>query len=119
MSLELMNETRIFCLQLMRTEELALWEKLATLDLFCESLTNTLNNNGPAAILPMLESFISIVENNQIPSALAELQPDYLPQARLFSTFWQTKSEDHFFPAQQKSTISSLQPWQQIRRAGR
>lgn len=92
MPLELMNEVRIFCLQLMRTEGLALWQKLAVLGVFCENLTMTLADGGHLAVPSMLESFIVMVESGQAFEALALMQPNHAVQAQVFAIFLQKKN---------------------------
>ena len=90
--LELMNEVRIFCLKLVRTEGMELWQKLAVLGVFCESLTATLAQGGNAAILPLLDSFVMMVEQGLVVDALAQMQPNHAAQARVFSVLWQRKT---------------------------
>jgi lysine-N-methylase len=92
MSLELMNEVRIFCLKLMRTDGLALWQKLAVLGVFCESLTATLAKGGAAAVPALQDSFVMLVEQGLVLDALADLQPNHAAQARVFSTIWQRRA---------------------------
>lgn len=89
--LELMGEVRIFCLQLMRTEGLELWQKLAVLGVFCESLTETLANGGHAAVPALLESFVVMVEQGMVLDALDGMQPNHAVQARVFASLWQGK----------------------------
>lgn len=91
--LELMNEVRIFCLKLMRTEGLELWQKLAVLGVFCESLTNTLAKAGHSAVPSLLDSFVVMVEQGLVLDALAEMQPNHSMQALVFSAFWQRKKD--------------------------
>jgi lysine-N-methylase len=101
-SLELMNEVRIFCLQLLRTEGLELWQKLAILGAFCESLTDTLAMGGHAAVPALLESFVMMVEQGQVLDVLAELQPDHSMQARVFSLFWDGRVPVTYSPVQKE-----------------
>jgi lysine-N-methylase len=89
--LELMNQVRIFCLKLVRTEGLELWHKLAVLGVFCESLTGTLAKGGHASIPSLLDSFAAMVEQGLVLDALAELQPNHSVQALVFAVFWQQK----------------------------
>lgn len=102
MPLALMNEVRIFCLQLIRTDGLELWQKLAVLGVFCEGLTTTLANGGHAAVPSLLDSFVMLVEKGLVFDALAELQPNHPVQARVFSTFWQQKKLHTDSPVQNK-----------------
>lgn len=92
MPLELMNEVRIFCLQLMRTDSLELWQKLAVLGVFCESLTATLAQGGHAAVAALLEGFVLMVEQGLVLDALRDMQADHAAQARVFAIFWQNKT---------------------------
>lgn len=98
--LELMNEVRIFCLKLMRTEGLELWQKLAVLGVFCESLTNTLAKAGHAALPSLLDGFTAMVEQGLVLDALAEMQSNHSVQALVFSAFWQRKKN---------ATVSAVQ----------
>lgn len=90
--LEMMNEVRIFCLKLVRTEGMELWQKLAVLGVFCESLTATLAQGGNAAIPALLDSFVMMVEQGLVVDALAQMQPNHAAQARVFSVLWQRKT---------------------------
>lgn len=91
MPLDLMNEVRVFCLQLMRTDGLELWQRLAVLGVFCESLTNTLAQGGHAAVPALLESFVAMVESGEVVSALSGMQSNHPVQAQVFAIFWQEK----------------------------
>ena len=86
---ELMNEIRIFCFQLMRTEGLALWQKLAALGVFCESLTHAIEAHNQRSIPAMIEDFIVLLESGSVVQALDELAPNHVSQALVFSTLWQ------------------------------
>lgn len=100
LTLELMNEVRIFCVNLMRSEGLELWQKLAVLGVFCESLTDTLAKAGHAAVPALLDSFVVMVENGQVLDALSAMQPNHEVQARVFSVFWQRKTSNTGSPLQ-------------------
>jgi len=89
--LNLMNEIRIFCLQLMRTEGLEFWQRLAVLGLFCESLSKVLAQGDRASIPELLESFTRMVEQGFVLEALAELLPNHRDQAWVFAFFWWSK----------------------------
>ena len=98
--LETMNEVRIFCLQLVRTQGLELWQKLAVLGVFCESLTSTLAKGEHTAVLSLLDSFTMMVENGLVLDALAEMKPNHPVQARVFSVLWQRKTSHSSSPVQ-------------------
>ncbi|PRD68463.1 hypothetical protein C6P61_11285 [Malikia spinosa] len=91
LSLSAMNEIRVFCLQLLRTDGLELWQKLAVLGVFCERLTATLQQGGHAGIPALLQDFVVMVEEGLVLDALRELQPNHEIQARVFALFWQGK----------------------------
>lgn len=100
MPVELMNDVRIYCMQLLQTQGLALWEKLAVLGGFCEALTTTLGKSGNAAVPALLESYVAIVEKGLVGEALAGLQPDHAAQARIFSILLQSKATATWSDAQ-------------------
>jgi lysine-N-methylase len=91
LSLELMNELRIFCLQLMRTEGLALWQRLAVLGVFCESLDKALSEHDPSEVRSLIHNFTVMVEQGLVMEALATMQPNHPVQARVFEGFWRAK----------------------------
>ncbi len=91
LSLPAMDEIRVFCLQLLRTDGLELWQRLAVLGVFCERLTATLQQAGHAGIPVLLQDFVTMVETGMVLDALNELQPDHDNQARVFALFWQGK----------------------------
>lgn len=85
---ELMNEIRILCLKLVRTEGLELWQKLAVLGLFCESLTEMLQAGQHALVPALIENTVTMIEQGHMLAALADLQPNHGAQALVFSAFW-------------------------------
>lgn len=105
--LEVMNEVRIFCLQLVRTRGLELWQKLAVLGVFCESLTSTLAKGEHTAVLSLLDSFTMMVEKGLVLDALAEMKPNHPVQARVFSVLWQRKTS-HSSSAVQNKVFAAI-----------
>lgn len=101
LSLPAMNEVRVFCLQLLRTEGLELWQKLAVLGVFCERLTATLKQAGHAGIPALLQDFVAMVEEGLVLDALRELQPNHEIQAKVFALLWQGKAFGAQSPVQQ------------------
>ncbi len=101
LSLPVMNEIRVFCLQLMRTDGLELWQKLAVLGVFCERLTATLQQAGHAGIPALLQDFVTMIENGMVLDALRELQPNHSIQAQVFALLWQGKVRGGLSPVQQ------------------
>jgi lysine-N-methylase len=92
LSVDLMNDIRTFCISLMRTDSLALWQRLAVLGVFCENLQQTLNRSGHAEVPALLQGSAAMVEQGLVLQALEELQPNYPSQAVVFATLWQVKS---------------------------
>lgn len=90
--LELMNELRIFCLNLMRAEGILLWQRLALLGVFCESLTATFASGDPDAVPALMKNFTSLLEQGQALDALDAVQPDHAAQALVFSILWGGKT---------------------------
>jgi len=86
---QLMNEARIFCMNLMRTRELALWQRLAILGAFCEALERYLIGNAEQqAIQTIIDDFIGVIESGELVATLELIQPDHASQARVFATLW-------------------------------
>ena len=90
--IETMNEVRIFCFQLMRTEGLALWEKLAVLGVFCEGLTNAIESHNQRGIPALVQDFIVILETGSVVQALTDLTPNHVSQALVFAALWNSKN---------------------------
>jgi lysine-N-methylase len=107
LSLALMNDVRIFCLQLVRTEGLELWQKLAVLGVFCESFTSTLAKGGHAAVPELLKDFVTMVEQGLVLDALVELRPNHEVQARVFALLWREKKHGAASPMQ-KTVLEAI-----------
>lgn len=102
LSLDLMNELRIFGLQLMRTEGLELWQRLAVLGVFCERLSELISNRGHSQVPALLQSFTEIVESGAAVAALADMQANHAGQAKVFAFFWCAKAKRSVSPVQNK-----------------
>jgi lysine-N-methylase len=87
-ALATMNEVRIFCLTLLRTAQLALWQRLAVLGVFCESLSTLLAEDRHAEVGALVQEFEALVGQGQALQALADMQPNHPAQALVFSTLW-------------------------------
>ena len=83
----LVHDVRIFCLQLMRTEGMELWERLALLGVFCERLATT----SADGITALLDEFAHLVNSGAVLDALRDLQPNHPAQALVFATLWSSK----------------------------
>lgn len=88
MSLELMNEVRICCMRLMRTEGLALWQRLALLGLFCERLTEAMQHGRSADMPAVIDGIVSMLGQGQIVDVLDTIAADFNAQAVVFSVLW-------------------------------
>jgi lysine-N-methylase len=91
LSVEAMNEIRLFCLQLMRAAGLALWEKLAVLGVFCESLTKTIEGHLQRDVPALIHEFVGMLEAGSVVQALKELAPNHVSQAIVFATLCASK----------------------------
>ena len=113
LSVETMNEIRIFSFQLLRSSGLALWEKLAVLGVFCESLTTAIETHNQRGISTLLKEFISILETGSVVQALKDLTPNHVSQALVFSTLWNSRAVAPR-SALQRETISAIAKGMQI-----
>lgn len=91
LSLDTMSELRIFCMQLMRTDGLELWQRLALLGVFCEALTQTIASGQQGGIVGLVDSFVTMVESGEVLDALRDLQPNHSAQALVFARLWASK----------------------------
>lgn len=98
---ELISETRIFCLNLMRTRALLLWQRLALLGAFCDSLTQLCNDNAQSGIPALIAEFTRLIESGELITTLDLVQPAHGAQAMVFATLWATKGFETTSPYQQ------------------
>lgn len=91
LSHELMTELRFFALQLMKTEALPLWIRLATLGLFCHELTQRLQTGDLARIASLPRQFTAMIASGEAAQALEGLQPDHVAQSVAFAGLWRLK----------------------------
>ena len=91
LSLDQMNEVRFFCIQLLKSQDLMLWQKLALLGLFCESLTEALKRGGQKQTAEITESMRALIEKGQFATLFESMQPEYEIQAVTFALLWQLK----------------------------
>jgi len=97
----LMAEVRIFCLNLLRTRELPLWQRLALLGAFCDTLGGLCASGGQETIPAMIDEFVRLVENGELVATLDLIQPDHGAQAMVFATLWATKGFASTSPLEQ------------------
>lgn len=96
------NDIRIFCLQLLRTEGLALWQRLAVLGMLCERFRNLNSSTPPEAIQEILDDFIRWFEAGDVVADLADVLPNRHIQMQLFSAPWQSREMQELTPLEQK-----------------
>lgn len=97
----LLDEVRIFCLNLMRTRELALWERLAILGAFCDALTLLCIKKQQADIPALVGEFMRLIDNGELLATLRLIQPNHQAQAMVFATLWGAKGFESPSPFQQ------------------
>jgi len=90
---ETMNEIRIFCFQVMRTQGVEVWEKLALLGIFCESLTKAIQAHNQQGIPALIEELVAGLENGSITEALKDLLPNHNYQAVVFAAMWSVRNK--------------------------
>ena len=89
--LPLMNDVRIFCINLMRTRELALWQRMALLGAFCDALSSRCEAGRHDSVPALMEEFIGLIEGGELLASLSQFQPDVPAQAQVFATLWGEK----------------------------
>jgi lysine-N-methylase len=87
-----MSEVRMFSFQLMRSQGLELWQKLAVLGVFCERLDSLLKQGGAADVVQLVGTVEAMVTQGLVVNALSELAPDYDVQAAAFAQLWGVKN---------------------------
>jgi lysine-N-methylase len=87
---EVQHEVRTFCIQLMRTDGLQLWERLALLGVLCEQLDDR-TIQRPVRVQAVLKDFTELVASGQAVEALQAMKPYPQVQATAFAGLWQMK----------------------------
>lgn len=88
LSTEHVSEIRIFCVQLMKTEVLPVWERVVILGVFCENLTTLVKEVKQGEVLGLLDDFIAMIQTGKIQDVLADITPNRQAQARFFGALW-------------------------------
>jgi len=94
LALDTMNEVRIFCINLMRTRELALWQRMTLLGVLCDALVRHCETGQQAAVPALLAQFAGLVESGEVLAPFEALAPDHRAQAMVFATLWAEKGFD-------------------------
>lgn len=101
LSLEEMNEIRFYSIQIIRHQGFELWQKLAVLGLFCESLTEIFENRKSGDIKHLIKTIDALLDNPDSTSIFEAMQPHYGIQAVTFTLLWRLKSERSTSASQQ------------------
>lgn len=88
LSQQQMADLRIFSIQLMRTEGLELWQRLAVLGVFCEMLSKVLHDGRHGDIPALIEHCATTAQDPRLIEALSVLPPNYDAQALVFAKLW-------------------------------
>lgn len=107
LSIESMNEIRIFCFQVMRAQGLEVWEKLALLGVFCESLTKAIHAHNQQGIPALIEELVAGLETGSVTKALRDLQPNHSHQAVVFAAMWNIR-KNAAHSASQNAVLSMI-----------
>ena len=102
MNVDAMNEVRIFCLNLVRTRELALWQRLAILGTFCAALSRLCAEGRQADVPTLIDDIVRLLENGQLVASLEDVHPNHAAQAMVFSVLWSAKGFESPSPFQQE-----------------
>jgi lysine-N-methylase len=102
MSVEEMNEVRIFCFNLLRTRDLALWQRLAMLGTFCAALSRLCAEGRQADVPGLIEDVVRLIEAGDLEASLAAITPNLAGQAMVFSVLWSTLGFESPSPFQQE-----------------
>jgi len=88
---ELMNEIRIFCMNLMRTRELPIWQRVALLGVFCDAIERNRLDGAPRTVPAIIDDLVRAIESGALLATLDRIEPDYDAQAKVFATLWGVK----------------------------
>lgn len=80
------DEVRIFCLNLVRIEGMPLWQRLALLGVFCERLDQMLAAGQQHLVPKLPEEFSALIAQGDVMDALDVMRPDHAAQAVVFAT---------------------------------
>lgn len=82
------QQVRVFCLQLMQTRELQVWERLAVLGMLCERLEGLERHGRGAGAAALVDEFTVLVAEGGVSAMLADLQPFHEIQAQALFGLW-------------------------------
>lgn len=85
---DIVNEVRVFCLNLMRLQGPDVWERLALLGALCDALHQRLSARNRAGIRVVIDEFTALLEEGSVFDALRAIEPNHAGQAMVFSVLW-------------------------------
>jgi lysine-N-methylase len=91
LNLDSMSEIRFFCIQIIRDERFQIWQKLAFLGLFCETLSAALKT-GRQKFANVIEDMKGLMDSGQTEQLFNQMQPQYDIQAVTYIMLWRSKS---------------------------
>lgn len=94
---EMLNEARVFCLNLMRTREVVLWQRLALLGAFSAALDECADG-GEDGVRGLIGDFVRAIEGGELTAILDHVQPGHEAQAMVFAMLWASKGFDEASP---------------------
>lgn len=92
LSVSQMNDIRFFCINLIKYPGLELWQRLAFLGLFCESLTSALKTGGQSQVTEIMATTQGLLSNDQTAAFFENMQPQYEIQAVTFTMLWNSQN---------------------------
>ena len=98
LSVEQMNEVRFLCVQIIRTEGLDLWQKLAVVGVFCDSLTQALNAGQQASIAEICNTTRDYIVSGQVLGLCDSIVAHADLQALTFNLLWRFGKTIHMRP---------------------
>jgi lysine-N-methylase len=97
-----LRDVRDFCVQVMLSDGLALWQRLAVLGLFCERLDAAERQRRAISAPALIDEFTQMVTSGAAAAALEDVQPFHDAQARLFFDLWLSRRSRRLSPHQRE-----------------
>ena len=88
LTVEQMNDIRFFCVQIIRTEGMELWQKIAMVGVFCDSLTQALNAGQQDQIAQLFHSTSELIANGEAQAMCDSITAHSDIQALTFNLLW-------------------------------
>ncbi|HEX4843381.1 MAG TPA: flagellin lysine-N-methylase [Limnobacter sp.] len=95
LSHEQMQDVHFFCIQIAKTQGLALWERLVCMGLLCENLRELFANNRFAGLNEVLAGIEALVSSGQVNELCQAMVGSAEVQASFFRALWAAGGSDH------------------------